>query len=661
MMSTAEPNTNQVIEVDNTGASSAASFGEGAMIAGVPIGVKAKTSKADVYLNGRFMGRHVNALELVMRLREQRRGGRLPAETTIAFLEKINEVHVFTDSGRVLRPLIVIENGVPRLTKDDLKKLRDGELDWNGLLESGKMEYLDAEEEESALIALNPEDVTPKHTHLEIDALSILGLPATLVPFANYSRGDRVNYGTSKGVKQALGIYVTNYAKRFDTYSNILHYPQTPIVQSKTTDSFGMDSHPAGQNFVVALIPWGGYNMEDAVVINRGTIERGLGRSTFYRPYSSGEKRYPGGQEDKLEIPNKEVIGYRTEDSYKYLEDDGIIALESTVESEDVLIGKTSPPRFLGAVDVFRRGIENRRESSENVRHGERGVVDQVIVTEDKEGNRKVKVRLRDDRTPELGDKFSSRHGQKGVIGLIVPEEDMPFSESGLVPDMMANPHGIPSRMTVSQLMEFLSGKAGSLKGELVDGTAFARKVEFEGSESAETGHVEDPLEDMRSELKEAGFRPDGREVFYDGVTGKKFEAEIFVGVIYYHKLRHMVQNKIHARARGPVQILTRQPTEGRSKKGGLRMGEMEKDCLVAHGAALLLKERFDSDKTTIPVCENCGIVAFYDKATDRSFCPICTERTSIETVEISYAFHILMQELMSIGILPKLVLSDLV
>ena len=654
-------NTDVVVGATGSAAESIVAS-EGAMMAGVPLRAKAEHHKADIYLNGRFVGRHLNATELISRLREQRRSGRLPAETTIAFLEKLNEVHVFTDSGRVLRPLIIVENGVPKITEDDLRKLKGRELNWNDLLEAGKVEYLDAEEEESTLIALNPEDVTAKHTHLEIDALSILGLPATLVPFANYSRGDRVNYGTSKGVKQALGIYVTNYFKRFDTYSNILHYPQTPLVRSKTTDSFGMDMHPAGQNFVVALIPWEGYNMEDAVVINRGTIERGLGRSTFYRPYSAGEKRYPGGQEDKLEIPNKEVIGYRTEDAYKHLEEDGIIALESVVESEDVLIGKTSPPRFLGAVDVFRRGVENRREASETVRHGESGVVDQVIVTEAKDGNRRVKVRMRDDRTPELGDKFSSRHGQKGVIGLVVPEEDMPFSESGLVPDMMANPHGIPSRMTVSQLMEFLSGKAGALKGELVDGTAFARKVEFEGEEPDRgVGHVDDPLEDMRITLKEAGFRPDGREVFYDGITGKRFEAEIFIGVIYYHKLRHMVQNKIHARARGPVQILTRQPTEGRSKKGGLRMGEMEKDCLVAHGAALLLKERFDSDKTTIPVCENCGIVAFYDKTSDRSFCPLCTERTSIETVEISYAFHILMQELMSIGILPKLVLEDLV
>lgn len=604
---------------------------------------ESKILPADVFLNGRFIGTHKEPLVLVQKLREQRRTAKVPAETTIAYVGQMNEVRVFTDAGRVLHPVIIVENGKPKLTKDDLEKLRKGELNWNNLIESGKVEYLDAEEEETAYIALNPEDVTPEHTHLEVDSIVILGIPASLVPFANFSRGDRVNYGASKGVKQALGIYVTNYLTRYDTYSNILHYPQTPLVRSKMTDMVQFDSHPAGQNFVVALMPWEGYNMEDAVVFNKGSIERGLGRSTFYRPYVTAEKRYPGGQEDSIEFPQKDVIGYRVEHVYRNLGPDGIIEIENRVDSEDVLVGRTSPPRFLGAVDVFRRGVENRRETSVTIRHGEGGFVDQVLLTENLDGHKLVKVRVRDDRTPELGDKFSSRHGQKGVIGMIVPEEDMPFSESGMVPDMLANPHGIPSRMTVSQLMEFLAGKGSAIKGAHVDGTAFAKN----------------PIEEMRQVLRDNGFRADGKETFYDGISGKKFEAEIYTGVIYYHKLRHMVMNKMHARARGPVQILTRQPTEGRSKKGGLRLGEMEKDCLVAHGAALLLKERFDSDKVTVPVCKNCGIVAVYDKANDKSHCPVCSETTSVEFVEMSYAFHILLYELMCIGVFPKLVLAD--
>lgn len=601
------------------------------------------TTMADVFLNGRYVGTHPEPKALVAKLRQQRRSGKMSPETTIAFIEQANEVRVYTDAGRVLRPLIVIENALPKLLPEDIKKLKKGELKWNDLLAQGKVEYLDAEEEETARIAVSADELTPEYTHLEIDPIIILGLPASLVPFANFSRGDRVNYGASKGVKQALGIYTTNFLNRFDTYSNILHYPQTPIVRSKMTDVSGFDTHPAGQNFVVALISWEGYNMEDAIVINKAAVERGLGRSTFYRPYAASEHRYAGGQEDSIELPGKDIVGYRIEHVYRNLGPDGIVELESEVEGEDVIIGRTSPPRFLGAVDVFRRGVENRRETSVNVRHGERGHVDQVVFTEDVEGHKMVKIRIRDDRKPELGDKFSSRHGQKGVLGMIVPEEDMPFSESGIVPDILANPHGIPSRMTVSQLMESLTGKAGALKGEFVDGTAFGK----------------DPVEDARKVLLANGFRPDGKEVFYDGVTGKRFVAEIFCGVIYYHKLRHMVMNKMHGRARGPVQILTRQPTEGRSKKGGLRMGEMEKDCLVAHGAALLLKERFDSDKSLIPVCTKCGIVAVYDKARERSYCSICGEGAPIEFVELSYAFHIMLRELISIGILPQLLLED--
>lgn len=598
---------------------------------------------ADVFLNGRFVGRHEDGKDLVSRMRAQRRTGKIPPETTIAYLEHLNEVRVFTDSGRVVRPLIIVEDGRPKLGKEDLSKLRKGEMTWKDMLEQGKIEFLDADEEEEALVALRADEVTKEHTHMEVDPVTILGLPASLVPFANYSRGDRVNYGASKGVKQALGIYATNYLTRFDTYSNILHYPQKPIVRSRLTGVVGFDSHAAGQNFVVALMPWEGYNMEDAVVINRGAIERGLGRSTFFRPYVTQEQRHPSGQEDTIEIPTKDVVGYRMEHLYKNLGEDGLVELEAKLESDDVIIGRTSPPRFLGAVDIFRKGTENRRESSVVVRHGERGWADLVLMTEDQEGHKMAKIRVREDRIPELGDKFSSRHGQKGVVGTIIDQADMPYSESGIVPDMIANPHGIPSRMTVSQLMEILTGKAASIGGEYVDGTAFS----------------DNPVEGLKQVLLASGFRPDGKEVFYDGITGKRFEADIFVGVIYYHKLRHMVLNKMHARSRGPVQILTRQPTEGRSKKGGLRMGEMEKDCLVAHGASLLLKERFDSDRTAIPVCTNCGIAAVYDKGKERSYCPICGDSARIEFVEVSYAFHLLLHELMTLGVFPRLRLEN--
>lgn len=594
----------------------------------------------DVFLNGKLIGKYDDASKLVEKLKNLRRSGKTPFDMTISQDEF--SIRVFTDSGRVVRPLIVVKDGKSQLGVKDLEELAEGKTSWKKLVEQGKVEFLDTAEEENTLIAISPDEVTNDHTHLEIHPLALLGVPASLVPYANNSRGDRVNYGASKGIKQALGIYAVNYPLRFDTFSNIAHYPQTPIVRTSTTSIVGYDAHPGGQNMVVAMMCWEGFNMEDAIVINRGAIDRSLGRSTYYRPYSAAERRYPGGQEDKIEIPSKDIGGYRAETSYRLLGEDGVGELEQFAGGEDVIIGRSSPPRFVGAVNIFRRGVEERRETSVVVKHGEQGFVDMVVLTEDGNGHKLVRVRVRDDRIPELGDKISSRHGQKGVIGLVVPEENMPHTADGTVPDLITNPHGIPSRMTVSQVLEFLAGKSGAISARFINGDPFSPE----------------PVEGMRQMLKAYGFRPDGNETLYDGITGDPYQTEIFMGIAYYHKLRHMVTNKIHARSRGPVQVLTHQPTEGRSKKGGLRMGEMEKDCLVAHGASLLLKERFDSDKTIIPICEKCGVVAIFDRVKNRTICPLCKE-SNVHFIEESYAFYVLVNEMMGLGVYPQIILED--
>jgi DNA-directed RNA polymerase beta subunit len=313
------------------------------------------------------------------------------------------------------------------------------------------------------------------------------------------------------------------------------------------------------------------------------------------------------------------------------------------VSEGDVIIGKTSPPRFLSSMEEYTLASSTRRESSVALKHGERGVIDFVLLTENEEGNRLIEVRVRDERIPEIGDKFTSRHGQKGVIGLIVPQEDMPFSSSGIVPDLIFSPHGLPSRMTISHMIELIAGKVGCLAGRYINGTTFDSE----------------PEERLRNELRQLGFRENGTEIFYNGETGKQFIAEIYVGNMYYLKLKHMVANKIHSRARGPIQLLTRQPTEGRAKEGGLRLGEMEKDTFVAHGAAMLLKERFDADRTIVPVCESCGIIAVNDEYKNKKFCPICGENVEISEIEISYAFKLMLDEFKSLGIYPKLVLEE--
>jgi DNA-directed RNA polymerase beta subunit len=264
-------------------------------------------------------------------------------------------------------------------------------------------------------------------------------------------------------------------------------------------------------------------------------------------------------------------------------------------------------------------------------------------LTENEEGNKLVQVRLRDQRVPEVGDKFTSRHGQKGVVGMIVDQCDMPFSTSGITPDLIFSPHGIPSRMTIAHLIELVGAKVGALGGRYIDGTAFEAERE----------------EALRQELTSYGFRENGTETLYNGLTGEKFQARIYVGNMYYLKLKHMVANKLHSRARGPVQLLTRQPTEGRAKEGGLRLGEMEKDTFVAHGASLLLKERFDSDKTVLAVCEDCGLLAVHDEYKNKSFCAVCGESSTISQVEIAYAFKLLLDELKGLCVYPRIELKN--
>jgi len=266
-----------------------------------------------------------------------------------------------------------------------------------------------------------------------------------------------------------------------------------------------------------------------------------------------------------------------------------------------------------------------------------------VLLSENDEGNRLIQVRLREGRIPEIGDKFISRHGQKGVIGLVVPEQDVPFSETGMRPDILFNPHGLPKRMTVAHLIEMLAGKVGSLEGRYIDGTAFDSEPEAE----------------LRASLEKLGFKDDGTEVMFNPVTGKQYSVRIYIGNMYYQRLKHMVANKMHSRARGPIQLLTRQPTEGRAKEGGLRLGEMEKDTFIAHGASLLLKERFDSDKTIVPLCEKCGLIAVYDSRKNKSYCPTCGDNVEINNIEISYAFKLFMDELRSFGVYPKMILKS--
>ncbi len=595
----------------------------------------------DIFINEKFVGTVEDPKDFIKQLRAERRKGAVPQELNFYHDTEYDEIYLTSSKGRARRPVIVIENGKSKLIQEHIDGLKNNSLKWDKLVKDGIIEYIDAAEEENCFIALDEDEITKDHTHMEISPVVILGLCTSLIPYSNFVGSSRLIRG-SKIQKQSLGLYATNYLLRLDTDVNILHYPQRPITKTYMHDLYEWDKHPAGQNVTIAFMSYEGYNMEDAIILNKASVDRGLARSTYFKPFGAEELRYQGGLVDEICIPDKEVKGYKTEKDYRLLEDDGIVSTGAKVGEEDVIIGRVSPPRFLGEFEEFNIATNVKRESSVVLSKGERGVVDMAVLTENEEGNKIIKMRLRQLRIPEVGDKFASRHGQKGVISHLVKPEDMPFSVSGITPDVIFSPHSLPSRMTISHLIEVVAGKVGALSGEYIEGTIFNSV----------------PEKELRKMLRELGFRDNGLEAFYNGITGKIFTARIYAGNMYYLRLKHMVANKLHSRATGKIQLLTRQPIEGRSQGGGLRLGEMEKDCFVAHGTSLLLKERFDSDKTTLYLCEECGMIAVYDSYRHREYCTKCGENTKISAIELSYAFKLLIDELKSMCIYPRMVLG---
>ena len=604
-----------------------------------------------IFVDGRLIGYHKDGIELSESLRDLRRNSKIHPHVGVSFHKSdenedaTRRLYVNCNAGRVLRPLIIIKDNKPLLTQDLLDKISKKLLSWTDLLRMSVLELIDANEEENCYVTLDDKD-TKKYTHLEVFPPSILGAGASIIPYPEHNQSPRNTYESAMA-KQSLGFSTPMMNTSTYVRQHLMLYPQVPAVNTKAMKLLGLEDRPAGQNCVVAVLPFDGYNIEDAIVLSQASVDRGLGRTFFFRIYDAEAKQYPGGMRDSFEIPNAEdnIRGYKGERAYRLLEEDGVVASESPVKGGDILIGKTSPPRFMEEYREFESSGPYRRDTSIGVRPSETGVIDTVVMTQSNEGGKMYKIRARDMRIPEIGDKFASRHGQKGVMGLLAKAEDLPYTAEGMSPDVLINPHAFPSRMTVGMMMESICGKAASFRGKRFDGSAF----------------VGEKMDEVKKVMDAHDFKYSGKEIMYDGRTGKAFPVDVFIGVVYYQKLHHMVADKIHARARGQVQMLTKQPTEGRARGGGLRFGEMERDCLIAYGASMILKDRLldESDKSDIFVCERCGLVAYHDVKQRKYVCRVCGDKAKVSSVSVAYAFKLLLQEMQSLNVAPRLLIKE--
>lgn len=586
----------------------------------------------------------------------KRRHGELSIYMSVKYRVDQDELFISTSGGRYTRPLFIVENNEVLL----LKRKNIESSTWNDLLVSNEeektlyngavIEYVDTVELEKSLIALNSSYLDQnenntylEYTHCEIDPSMWLSVIAGCIPASDHNPSPRNCYQSSMG-KQAIGIFSTDYNLRMDTNTFILGYPQKPLVSTKTMRYIGFDKLPHGSQVILAICTYGGYNQEDSLSINKSAIQRGLFNTMFFRTYQTDQNKNKTHNSEKICRPNNANTKLMAPvDSYNNLENNGIARIGSYVQGGDVIIGKTvstSKNKYSESKNI---------DASVMLRKTEKGVVDRVIPNEkepvsiNSDGNQLIKVRVVDYREPIMADKFASRHAQKGTVGMMYNEADMPFTGDGIIPDFIMNPHAIPSRMTVGQILETLLGKVGSVMGREMDATTFS-KIDTEM---------------LFKYLREYDFHEQCEEVMYNGMTGLQMNSTIFIGPTYYQRLKHMVEDKIHSRISGQVHTTTRQPTEGRSRDGGLRLGEMERDAMLAHGAVQFLKERFmdasDIFRVFVSKTEQCVVVAnpeenIYKYGTEN------IPKDDVVEVQLPYAMKLLLHEMMAMGIDPRIV-----
>ncbi|CAM6092659.1 unnamed protein product [Calypogeia fissa] len=610
-----------------------------------------------VFFNGNILGVHRRPLRFADHLRKLRRAGKIGEFVSIHVHAVQRCIYIASDGGRVCRPLVIADKGISRVKEHHMKELKDGFRTFEDFLREGLVEYLDVNEENNCLIALYEGEASPQTTHIEIEPFTILGVCAGLIPYPHHNQSPRNTYQCAMG-KQAMGNIAYNQLSRMDTLLYLLVYPQRPLLTTKSIELVGYDKLGAGQNASVAVMSYSGYDIEDAIVMNKSSLDRGFGRCIVVKKYATSLKKYQNRTSDRIVAPQlvpsgKNSTTFTVSSRCQLQDQDGIAAVGEMIRPGDIYVNKQSPintrddvPNPMAMKDSAYKPTPQTYKGPP----GECAVVDRVLLTSNDENHFMIKALIRHTRRPEIGDKFSSRHGQKGVCGTIVQQEDFPFSEKGVCPDLIMNPHGFPSRMTVGKMIELLGGKAGVMSGRFHYGSAFGEP----------SGHA-DTVEAISSTLIEHGFSYSGKDFLYSGITGHPLQAYVFMGPIYYQKLKHMVLDKMHARARGPRVVLTRQPTEGRSREGGLRLGEMERDCLIAYGASMMILERLmiSSDQFQIQVCTKCGLLGHYNHSLKMSMCSTCKGGENIATMKLPYACKLLFQELQSMNIVPRLQLCE--
>ena len=607
--------------------------------------------KVKVFINGAWVGITDEPYELYLMLKEKKYKGIINIYTSIIFDYKMREIRVCNDSGRLTRPLLRVKDNGLLINNEIITKLNSSELLWDNLLTSSKIndsvvEYIDPEEQSWSLIATKPRDIIVKsdnvyrYTHCEIHPSTIFGVLASCIPFPEHNQSPRNTYQCAQG-KQAMGVYVTNYENRMDKTAYVLNYPMRPLVDTRIMNMIQLNKIPSGTQVIVAIMTHTGYNQEDSLLINKGSIDRGLALVTVYHTEKDEDKQKINGDEEIRCKPDATKTKGMKMGNYNKVNSKGVIPENTLVENRDVIIAKVAPIK------------ENRNDHTKVIKYEDQSkiyktveetYIDKNFIDRNGDGYNFAKVRIRTVRKPVIGDKFSSRHGQKGTVGNIIPECDMPFTSAGVKPDIIINPHAIPSRMTIGQLKETVLGKVLVELGLFGDGTAFG---EFD-------------VKDICNELIKLGYEAHGNDLLYNGLTGEQHECSVFMGPVFYQRLKHMVNDKAHSRSIGPMVNLTRQPAEGRSRDGGLRFGEMERDCMVSHGASRFTRGRmYDaSDKYSVHICKKCGLIASYNDKMHIHHCRTCDNRTDFAYVEIPYACKLLFQELNTMNIAPRLMLD---